>query len=196
MIEVMAKIWLWVERLRRQVAQFFYYQNFKKKHISFGWVNGSLTITSVNHTDMVVSIREKIKKLGRVKKRKEFIRLALEEALGGCNFIIFSTIGDSNKFVQFWTGEDQLKYNFYANDVNKLKNNFLSIIGLLSEMGFVNDSITEYRGRTTFKIDKNTNYISVDANFRKDIALATEFTDIIFKQIYKSKSDKLIAKVE
>ena len=121
--------------------------------------------------------------------------MALIRALDGCNFIIFSVVGESNKFIQFWTGEHELKYNFFANDANRLKNCFLSVIGLLSEMGFVNDSVAEYKGRMTFKIDKGRDYISVDANFRKDLNLATDFVYIVFKQIYKTKGNKLVAKV-
>lgn len=190
------KIIRFVFTIYYKIKSYLHFANFRKKHITFGFVNGKLQITSVDHSDFILNVQKKINKLANSSNRKEFIKLALTESLEGCNFIIFSVSGQDNKFVQFWTGEHQLKYNFYANDVNKLKNHFLSIVGLLSEMGFVNDSIPEYRGRMTFKIDKGTDYISVDANFRKDLDLAVEFTEIIYKQIYKSKSGKLIAKVE
>jgi len=170
--------------------------NFRKKHITYGFINGKLQITSVDHPDFILNVQKKINKLAKNTDRKEFIELALTEALEGCNFIIFSVIGESNKYIQFWTGENQLKCNFYANDINKLKNCYLSIIGLLSEIGFVNNTIPEYRGRMTFKIDKGKDYISVDANFRKDLDLAVDFIDIIYKQIYKTKGNKLTAKVE
>ena len=178
------------------IHRYLYFGNFKKKHITYGFVNGKFQITSVDHPDFILNVQKKINKFSKNTNRKEFIKLALTEALSGCNFIIFSIVGDSNKFVQIWTGDHELKYNFYANDVNRLKNNFLSTIGLLSEIGFVNDSIIEYRGRMTFKIDKGKDYISVDANFRKDLDLATEFIDIVFKQIYKTRPNKLVAKVE
>ena len=45
-------------------------------------------------------------------------------------------------------------------------------------MEFVNDSVVEYKGRMTFKIDKGTNYISVDANFRKDLDLNECFNNV------------------
>lgn len=179
-----------------KIRRYFYNGNFTKKHITFAVVNGKFQVTSTNHEDFILAIQKKLDKFSLKNDRKKFIKLALTNSLEGCNFIIFSVSGEDNKFVQFWTGEHQLKYNFYANDVNKLKNHFLSIVGLLSEMGFVNGSTPEYRGRMTFKIDKGTDYVSVDANFRKDLDLAVEFTEIIYKQIYKSKSGKLIAKVE
>lgn len=179
-----------------KIRRYFYIGNFIKKHITVGFIDGKIQITSTNHADFIVFTQKKINKLANKNDRKEFIKLSLKEALGGCNFIIFSIVEESNKYVQFWTGEHQLKYNFYANEVNKLKNNFLSIVGLLSEMEFVNSKVIGYRGQMTFKIDKGKDYISVDANFEKDIDSATEFIDIIFKQIYKTKGSKLVAKVE
>lgn len=178
-----------------KIHRYFYFGNFRKKHISYGFIDGKFQITSVDHTDFIKNVQKKINKLANNSDRKKFVKLALTQALDGCNFIVFSVAGEDNKYIQFWTGEHQLKYNFYANDINKLKNCFLSVVGLLSEMGFVNDSVVEYKGRMTFKIDKGTNYISVDANFRKDLDLASEFADVVFKQIYKTKG-KLVAKVE
>jgi len=179
-----------------KIRRYFYNGNFTKKHIIFAMINGKFQVTSTNHEDFILAIQKKLDKLSQKNDKKKFIKLALTESLEGCNFIIFSASSEDKKFVQFWTGEHQLKYNFYANDVNKLKNHFLSIVGLLSEMGFVNDTIPDYRGHMTFKIDKGTDYISVDANFKKDLDLAVEFTEIIYKQIYKAKSNRLIAKVE
>ena len=179
-----------------KIHRYLYFGNFRKKHISYGFIDGKFQITSVDHPDFIQNVQKKINKLANNPDRKEFIKLALIQALDGCNFIIFSVIGESNKYIQFWTGEHQLKYNFYANDVNKLKNCFLSVVGLLSEMEFVNDSVVEYKGRMTFKIGKGKNYLSVDANFRKDLDLAAEFVDTVFKQIYKTKGNKLVAKVE
>lgn len=175
---------------------FFYNQNFKKKHFSFSLVQGKLLITSMEHEDFITGVQKKLNKLAKNKSRENFIRLALNEALEGCNFIIFSVPEDDNKFVQFWTGEHKLKYNFYANDVNKLKKYFLTVVGLLSEMGFVNNNVPEYRGKMVYKVDKGSDHISVDANFNHDINLAVEFTEIVYKQIYKAKGHKLIAKVE
>jgi len=47
-----------------------------------------------------------------------------------------------------------------------------------------------------YKVDKGKDYISVDANFRKDMEKASQFTEAVFKNIYKIGSHKLIAKVE
>ncbi|HOR02007.1 MAG TPA: hypothetical protein PKZ92_01985 [Candidatus Woesebacteria bacterium] len=178
-----------------KIRRYFHLGNFRKKHIFFRFADDKLQIASVDHHDFVSGVQKKINKLANGSDREKFIKMALIRALDGCNFIIFSVVGESNKFIQFWTGEHELKYNFFANDANRLKNCFLSVIGLLSEMGFVNDSVAEYKGRMTFKIDKGRDYISVDANFRKDLNLATDFVYIVFKQIYKTKGNKLVAKV-
>ena len=117
--------------------------------------------------------------------------MTLQEALGGCNYIIFTDPENDNNYVQFWTGEHKLKYSFYANEVNQKKDYFLSTIGLLSELGYVNSEVENYRGRMVYKIKKETDTIIVDANFYKDIDLATDFTEKIFSQIFLTKSIKL-----
>jgi len=177
------------------IRRYLYFKNFEKKHITFGFVDGKLQITSTSHDDFINAVQKKINKL-KNDDRKEFIRLALTEALDGCNFIIFSPIGEDNKYVQFWTGEHKLAYNFYANKTNHLRKFYYSITGLLSESGFVHQDTPDYRGFKVYKVDKNKEYISVDANFKKDIDLAVDFSETVYKQIYKSKSGKLIAKVE
>ncbi len=179
-----------------KTKRYFYNGNFSKKHLTFGVVDGKIQITSTSHNDYIAAAQKRINKLSKLKKRKKFIKLALTEAMNGGNFIIFSILGEDNKYVQFWTGEHQLKYDFYANEINKLKNFFLSTVGLLSEMGFVNDEVTTYSGRMIYKVDKGTDYISLKANFRKDIDLASEFTEIIFKQLYKIGRKKLVARIE
>ena len=178
-----------------KIKRYFYNANFTKKHLTLGVVNGKIQITSTSHNDYIAIVQKKINKLSKIKDRKKFIKLALNEAVNGGNFIIFSILGEDNKFVQFWTGEHQLKYDFFANEINKLKNFFLSTVGLLSEMGFVNDEVGEYRGRMIYKVDKGTDYISLKANFRKDLDLASEFTEIIFKQLYKIGHKKLVARI-
>jgi len=179
-----------------KTKNYLHFASFRKKHITFGLVNGKIQITSTDHSDFVAAIRQKIHTHAKNKNRKEFIRLALTEALEGCNFIIFSPTGESYKFIQFWTGDHTLKLDFYANKVNRLKNQFLPIVGLLSEMGFVNNDIPDYRGFKVYKVEKGSDYISVTANFKKDLDSAVEFTELLYKQIYKDKSNKLIAKVE
>ncbi len=191
MMEVVAKIWLWVERITRQVAEFFYFQNFKKKHISIGWVNGSLSIASVNHEDMVAGIREKIEKLKGVKKREEFIGLALGLALEGCNFIIFSLPGNKDIFVQFWTGRDRLDFDFCGNRINGLRKHYLALVGLLSEFGYVDRRIDKYQGKKKFKTVKTKSFRSVDVNFGRNVEEAARFTELVFRKIYKVKGKKL-----
>ncbi len=178
-----------------RVRRYFWESNFTKKHLTFGIVDGKLQITSTEHEDFIQAVQQKINSLARA-DRGDFIKLALREALEGCNFIIFSPVNDDSKFIQFWTAENKLKLNFYANKTNGLKKYYFVIIGLLNESGFVNNEIEKYNGSMVYKVDKGKDYISVDANFRKDMEKASQFTEAVFKNIYKIGSHKLIAKVE
>lgn len=178
-----------------RVRRYFWESNFTKKHLTFGLVNGKIQITSTEHEDFVGDIQQKIDKLEQ-KSRVDYIKSVLSEAIEGCNFVILSPVDEDNKFVQFWTAENKFKYNFYANKTNGLKKYYLSIIGLLNESGFVNNEIEKYNGSMVYKVDKGKDYISVDANFRKDMEKASQFTEAVFKNIYKIGSHKLIAKVE
>lgn len=174
-----------------KIANYFYISNFRKQHITFGVIDGKFHIARINHEDFIVQVKKKISKIKKTNSRTKFIKLTLQEALGGCNYIIFTDPENDNNYVQFWTGEHKLKYSFYANEVNQKKDYFLSTIGLLSELGYVNSEVENYRGRMVYKIKKETDTIIVDANFYKDIDLATDFTEKIFSQIFLTKSIKL-----
>ncbi len=175
---------------------YFHFGNFRKKHFTFGIVNGKLQITSTNHEDFITAIQKKINKLAKNKNQKNFIKLALKETLTGCNFIIFSPNGENNKFIQYWTESHQLKFNFYVNKENKLKKFYYPLLGLLAECGYVDSKIEQYRGSLFYKVDKNKDFISIDVNFRNDVDLATNFTYFLFRKIYKIKGKKLMARVE
>lgn len=178
-----------------RIRRYFWESNFTKKHLTFGLINGKLQITSTEHEDFVGVIQQKIDKLEQT-SRVDYIKSVLSEAVEGCNFVILSPVDNDNKFAQFWTAENKFKFNFYANKTNGLKKYYLSVIGLLSETGFVNNEIEKYSGSVVYKVDKGKDYISVDANFGKDIEKASKFTGIIFKDIYKIGAQKLRVKVE
>lgn len=180
----------------QRIVRFFYNGKFSKKHIAFKLADGKMQITTVDHKDFINSTQKELDKLSINLERIKLIRIALERSVDGCNFIIFSSKNDENKFVQFWTENHQLKYNFYSCKTNKLEKYYLSVLGLLAEKGFVDSSNPEYKGRMTFKVKKREDYISVDANFRKDLNLAVEFTERIFRDIYKIRKNKLVVKVE
>lgn len=179
----------------RKIGRYFYFQNFVKKHITYGFVNGKFQITSTSHEDFIKTVQQKINKF-KTEDRKEFIKLALIEALSGCNFIIFSQKGNDKNFIQFWTAEHNLEFNFYANKINELNKFYLLIVGLLSESGFVNEKNEKYKGSMIYKVDKGKDYVSIDANFKKDIEKASWLVANIFKQVYKIGKVKLTVKVE
>ena len=194
--ETLAKVIMLFVRIRNRIYRYFYFSNFEKKHITYGIVGGKFQITSISHEEFIIGVQKRMVKFAKNYDQGTFISSVLTEALNGCNFVIFSPADDDNKYVQFWTGEHLLKFNFYANKPNRLKKYYYSIIGLLSESGFVDDNTPDYRGFKNYKVKKGLDYISVDANFKKDIELAVKFTNTVFKEIYKIKDKKLLVKIE
>ncbi|MCX6726347.1 MAG: hypothetical protein NTY75_00830 [Candidatus Shapirobacteria bacterium] len=178
-----------------QIRNYLYFSNFTKKHYTYSLINGKLQITSTTHDDFVTAVQRKINQLAKTNSRTDFIKLALSESLTGCNFIIFSPAGEDCPYIQFWTGDHQLKFDFYANKTNHQTKYFYPLLGLLSETGFVNRNTPDYRGFKTYKVDKGKDYVSVDANLKKDIDSAATITAAIFKDIYKIKDKRLAAKV-
>ena len=194
--DLLVNLVIFIIKIRNAVFRYFYFSNFEKKHVTYGFVNGKFQITSTSHEDFIAAIQSKINKLSGSNDHETFIRLALTEAIGGCNFIIFSPPDHDNKYVQFWTGDHTLKYDFCAIKTNGLKKYYYSVLGLLSESGFVNQKIVTNVGKRFFEIEKTKNQITVDANFGVDIESASKFTEAIYKQIYKVRGKKLIARVE
>lgn len=179
----------------RGIKEYFYFSNFDKKHVTYGFVNGRFQITYTKHEDFIDSVQKKINSLDK-KNRLDFIKQALASALDGCNFIIFSPEDRENKFVQFWTGEHCLKYNFCAIKTNGLKKYFYSILGLLSEYGYINKKFITGNGKGFYEIEKSKDMINVYADFGKNTETTAEFVEEVFKKIYKIGTKKLEVKVE
>lgn len=193
--KTLVKAVLLERKIRNWLHEYFYFSNFKKKHFSFGFVNGKLQITYTKHEDFIASIQKKINSLDK-KNRLDFVKQALAFALDGCNFIIFSPEDCENKFVQFWTGEHCLKYNFCAIKTNGLKKYFYSILGLLSEYGYINKKFITGNGKGFYEIEKSKDMINVYADFGKNTESTAEFVEEVFKKIYKIGTKKLEVKVE
>ncbi|MFA6007371.1 MAG: hypothetical protein WC784_01855 [Candidatus Shapirobacteria bacterium] len=179
-----------------QIFNYIGFHNFYKKHVTVAFVNGKFQITSTSHEDFIAITQKKIDKFSQSKNQKEFISLALGEAIDGCNFIIFSPLGEDDKFVQFWTGEHSLKYNFCFLKTNGLEKYFYSVLGLLSEYGFINKKFISSGGKSFYEIEKGKTITNIYANFGVDIESTTKFIETIYKEIYKIKGKKLVAKVE
>lgn len=190
------KLLLFLHNTFWRVREYLYYGNFRKKHLSFSFSNGKFQITSLNHDDYIAIAQKKINALAKDNNLETFIKLSLIEATNGCNFIIFSPLGEKYPFIQFWTAGHNLKFNFTANKINKLKKYYLPIIGLLSQSGFVNDLTKNYSGFDTYKITKSDDSIYIDAKFHKSFDLAAKLTATIFRDIYQSKNKKIVAQVE
>jgi len=176
--------------------EFFRYYNFYRRHLTVGIVDGKLQITSLPHENYIVLTQEKLNQLSQTKSREQFIKLALTEAMSGCNYVIFSVAGNDSMFIQFLTGNGKLKFYFYANENNRLGRYFYPILGVLAEFWFVDSENRLYKGRSWYVIQKVKKVISIDASFGKNIDQAVKFSEIIFKKIYKIGTKKIVAKVE
>jgi len=196
LVNFLIKLLAVIDKIRDAIFRYFYFGNFEKKHITYGFVNGKFQITSTNHEDFISAVQTKINKLSESNDRESFIKLALSEALTGCNFIIFSPPDNENLFVQFWVAEHHLKYNFCFLKTNRLEKYFYSILGLLSEYGFVNQKFVTGNGKSFYEIEIGKTMTNVYADFGMDIDSAAKFTETIYKKIYKVKGQKLIVKVE
>ena len=193
--EILTKLIRIIFKIRNSLHQYFYYSNFEKKHVTYGFVNGKFQITYTKHEDFIDSVQKKINSLDK-KNRLDFVKQALALALDGCNFIIFSPEGNKNRFVQFWVAEHRLKYNFCYLQANGLKKYYYSILGLLSEYGYVNKKFVTGNGKGFYEVEQDKFMTNIYADFGTNTDTTAEFVEKIFQSIYKIGSKKLEVKVE
>lgn len=127
-----------IAQLIYKISRYIYFGNFRKKHISFSFVNNKLQIITVDHPQFIRALQNKINKFSHT-NNFELIKFSLTEALHGANFVTISDKNNDNLFIQIWTGEHTLKFDFYANKKNKLTKFYYPLLGLFSEQGFVGE---------------------------------------------------------
>lgn len=173
-----------------KVSRYLYFSNFRKKHISFSFQNNKIQITTIDHPQFIRNLQNKINKFSHI-DNFDLIRFSLAEGLHGANFVTISDKNNDNLFIQVWTGEHTLKFDFYANNKNKLAKFYYPLCGLFSEFGFVGEKNEVYRGWMKYNVRKDKNVINVTTNFYQDIAIASDFIDKLFTNIYKTKEGNL-----
>lgn len=174
--------WIGLKTFMR-LRLFFYFLNFKKRHIWFEFERGRLKIRFLKHEDFIKLIKSRLANLKKL-KRGLFLTRALSEALGGCNFIIFWPKKNKNRFVQFWTGKGRLEFNFYANKRNGLDKYYYPLLGLLAEKGYARKEAAKNK-KKVFKLQKGYQIVSIDVDFGREIIEAAEFINLVYKKIYK-----------
>lgn len=169
------KMWLWDK-------------NFNKTHISLKYSDGKIQITTTNHEDFVKTTQEKIDNFSKSNGTEKFIESVLKESLGGCNYVIFEQKENQNKFIQFWTGNKKLEFDFHAIKSNGLKKYYYSILGVLADQGFSNiDDKSTY----SYVLVKNKETLGIQANFKNNIQLASQCTALILTKIYGLKTEMI-----
>ncbi|KKQ48878.1 MAG: hypothetical protein US68_C0022G0008 [Candidatus Shapirobacteria bacterium GW2011_GWE1_38_10] len=169
---------------------------FDKKHIIFQKEGSQYRIMIKSHGVFTIEKLKIIEAFKNKKSEKQYIKFALEQALGGCNYIV---INKGKYYVQFWTSRGHLDYNFPMIRRSGNRPYYYQMIGLLAEMDFVRDSfvpssIPTFTGVTknfTYKVDKNDELSRITGYFCKRVDQATEFTLRMFNEIYKIKKGKL-----
>lgn len=177
-------------QLYYRFSRYLYFSNFRKKHILFSFQNNKLQITTIDHPQFIRELQNKINKFPHI-NNYNLIKFSLTEALHGANFVTISDKNNDNLFIQIWTGEHTLKFDFYANKKNKLTKYYYPLLGLFSEQGFVGEKNEVYRGWMVYKVKKDKNIINITINFYNDIPAATDFIDKLFTNIFKTISGDL-----
>lgn len=85
------------------------------------------------------------------------------------------------------------------NKVNRNKKYYYQVIGLLADMDFVRKGLIPSRSLTLdgfsvsniYRVETEGDLKKITAYFKKRTEQATDFTLIMFKEIYKTKKDNL-----
>lgn len=92
----------------------------------------------------------------------------------GCHFIIFQT--DENNFIQFWTKENSLEFDFPLNKYNEKQKFENKIIKVAKKLNINNSKIVDLGKYKTISID-----------FKNDLDLASNFSNQIFLKVFKDE---------
>lgn len=101
--------------------------------------------------------------------------------------------GNENKFIQFWTGNKKLEFDFFATKGNHLKRYFYPVLGVLSEQGFVDRS---FRKKNSFNIKKYMGMLNIQADFGKDVKKASKCVELILTKVYRIKPEDIEIEVK
>lgn len=185
----------WIIDQYYRLKNYVFRGEYSKKHIIFQKEGSQLKISFISHDDFV---KEKQKKIDDFKKKEneaKYIEFAFEQAIEGCNYVIFSK---GEKYVQFWTGRGKLDFEFLADKVSGNKKYYYQMMGLLADMDFVRNTFapsgltfTEPSKYNKYKVESVGDLKKITAYFKKRVGSATEFTMMMFKEVYKTKGGDL-----
>jgi hypothetical protein len=145
-------------------------------------------IAVLKHKNYIKVTQNKLNKLSKLLPLDVFIKQSIEEAYDGCTFVIFSSKNNKDTFVQFWTKDKSLFFNFCATPVNKLTKYYKKIIILMEKMGYKQGNFGEIN---KYELTLRPKEISIDLDFKKDTNKAAELSYRIFKEIYGEMNIKV-----
>lgn len=191
--------WLIIQYYR--VKSYVFWGEFEKKHFLLEKKGSQIRLMIKNHVDFIEEVRGNIDSFKKKKDEEKYIKYALEQALGGCVYIVISK---GEKFVQFWTGRGRLDYDFPIKKGNSNKKYYYQVLGLLADMDFVRDSFvpsnmpsfTGIKPNYSYKVEDDGKMKTITAYFKRMVPEATEFTMKMFGEIYREKKGELEIKVE
>lgn len=182
-----------------RIRHYFLVTDFNRKHLIVSLDNGKFSVSFLKHEDFVGQTEEKIRQYQEENGFEKTIEFALKEAIRGCNFIIFQDTGNKKRFLQFWTGKGKVELDFPILKTNGLKKYKYSILGLLALSGFADGSVPQpsilsFSSRSSyyyFYISEVEGMEDIKASFRHSFNLAANFTQKVFKEIYKTDFDNI-----
>lgn len=186
----------WIFDQYYRIRVYIFRGEYDKKHIIFQKDGSQIKISIKSHEDFVEEKQKKIDNFKKKKNEAEYVQLALEEAIDGCNFIIISK---GKQFVQFWTGKGKLDFNFPTIKTSGNRPYYYQTLGLLADMNFIPESLAYTRvfffklasKNNSYAVNKNDELSRIYGYFGKQTDLATEFVLRMFKEIYKTKKGKM-----
>lgn len=185
----------WIIDQYYRLRSYVFRGEYSKKHIIFQKEGSQIKISIKSHDEFVEEKQAKIDNFKKRENEAKYIQFALEQAIDGCNFIIISK---GELFVQFWISRGRLDFDFPINTVNGNKKYYYQVIGLLADMDFVRNTFapsgltfTDSSKYNKYKVEVVGGLKKITGYFKKRVAQATDFTVIMFKEIYKSRKEEV-----
>lgn len=190
------KIHVWIATLIYKVRQFMADGEWTKQHFSFVKEGNKFRFVVKSHEEFVSDVEIAIASYKGKRCGKKFISFVLEQAMSGCNFVIFESDG---LFVQFWTAKGRLEMDIPLVKGNGLKKYYYAVIGLLTDMNYFKYPFTRTGMPTflkvpehyTFRVDEVDDYTKITGYFDKRTDQAVEFVDRLFSEVYEVKGRSL-----
>lgn len=185
----------WIIDQYYRLRSYVFRGEYGKKHIIFQKEGSQIKISLVNHDDFVEEKQKKIDDFKKKENETKYIQFALEQAIDGCNYIIISK---GELFVQFWISRGNLDFDFPINTVNGNRKYYYQVMGLLADMDFVRNTFTpsvlifmDPPKYNRYKVESVGDLKKITGYFKKRVGSATDFTMMMFKEVYKAKKGKL-----